>query len=211
MHISVVALSREVGSEGEEVGRLVAEALGYRYVDYEVISKAAQEARVSPETITRAEATPPFLTRVLESLARNPSVPLAGWADPIPLTQAPIYTSTDYRQFVEQVVREVAAEGRAVIIGHAAAFLLAAQPGVLRVFICGSKEARVRRTMTGMGVPEKEALETVKRVDKERQEYFQRFYGVEWTKPALYDVCLNTDRMPAATAADLLVRLMERS
>jgi len=206
MNTRVVTIARQVGAAGEEVARLVAEQLGFRYVDYQIVQEAAREAGVSPDTVSEAEHTPSLLTRILEALARSPSTPAAAWADPVPLATSPLYTSTDYRQFIEQVVRDLAEEGNCVIVGHAAQVILRNRPDTLRVLICGSREARARRIMAGMGVDEKEALKTVDRTDSERLDYFQRFYHVGWLDPWTYDLCISTDRISPRGAADLIVR-----
>ena len=90
-----------------------------------IIQDAAQEAGVSTDTVSEAEHTPSLMTRILESLAKSPSLPMAGWADPVPLTASPLFTSTDYRKFVEEVIGDLAAQGGCVI-GHAAQVILGA-------------------------------------------------------------------------------------
>jgi hypothetical protein len=115
-------------TDGREEDRL-------SYIDYQVIQQAASEAGVSPETVSEAEHTPSLLTRILEALARNPSMPVAAWADPIPLSTTPLYTSADYRRFVEEVVRDLAEQGECVIVGHAAQVILRGRLDTVRVLI----------------------------------------------------------------------------
>ena len=205
MNIRVVAISRQVGTAGEEVASGVAEKLGFRLVDYQVIQQAAREAGVSTETVSEAEHTPSLVTRILESLARNPSMPVAAWADPVPLATSPLYTSADYRRFIEDVIRDLADQGEHVIVGHGAQVILGNRHDTLRVLVTGSPEARARRIMAGMNVDEKTALRTVERTDSERLDYFRRFYDAGWLTPCTYDLCLNTDRMTPEQAADLAV------
>lgn len=205
MNIRVVAISRQVGTAGEEVATSVAGKLGFRLVDYQVIQQAARDASVSPETVSEAEHTPSLLTRILESLARNPSMPVAAWADPVPLATTPLYTSADYRRFIEDVIRDLADQGEQVIVGHGAHVILANRHDTLRVLVTGSPQARANRIMAGMNVDEKTALRTVERTDNERIDYFRRFYDAGWLTPCSYDLCLNTDRMTPEQAADLVV------
>jgi hypothetical protein len=75
---AIITISRQVGTLGEDVARLVAEERGYRLLDYRVVQAAAEEAGVSTETIAEAEHKPSFFTRILEALARNPSGPASG-------------------------------------------------------------------------------------------------------------------------------------
>lgn len=204
MNIRVITIARQVDTAGEEVARLVAERLHFRYVDYQIVQEAAREAGVSPDTVSEAEHTPSLLTRILEALARTPSTPAAAWADPVPLATSPLFTSTDYRHFIEQVIRDLAHEGNCVIVGHAAQVILRKRPDTLKVLITGSPEVRVRRIMAGMGVDEKEALRTVERTDHERLEYFQRFYNTGWLNPWTYDLTISTDQLTPTQAADVI-------
>jgi cytidylate kinase len=207
MNTRVVSISRQVGTAGEEVARAVANRLNFRYIDYQVIQDAAREAGVSPETVSEAEHTPSLMTRVLEALARSPSMPVAAWADPVPLAANPLLTSNDYRKFVEQVIRDLVEHGGCVIVGHAAQVILRGRLDTVRVLVTGSHEFRARRIMAGMGVDEKVALKTVDRTDNERIDYFRRFYDTGWLLPCTYDLCVNTDHLNPDQAAELVTGL----
>ncbi len=206
MNTSVVSVTRQVGVAGEEVAYAVARELNFRVIDYQVIQKAAAEAGVSPETVSEAEHTPSLMTRILEALARNPSMPAAAWADPLPLTTSPLFTSNDYRRFVEDVIRDIADQGECVIVGHASGVILKERFDTLRVLITGSQKFRARRIMTGMGVDEETAIKTCKKTDHERVDYFQRFYDTGFLTPCAYDLCINTDHLNPDQAAQLVVQ-----
>ena len=207
MNTRVVTIARQVGAAGEEVAAAVAKHLSFRVIDYQVIQAAAEEAGVSPETVSEAEHTPSLMTRLLESLARNPSMPVAAWSDPLPLTTSPLFTSTDYRRFVEDVIRDIAEQGDCVFVGHAAQVILRGRFDTLRVLITGSPHFRARRIMGGMDVDEKTALKTVERTDSERLDYFRRFYDTGWLSPWVYDLCINTDHINPDQAAETIVHL----
>jgi cytidylate kinase len=205
MNTRVISVARQVGAAGEEVAHAAGTLLDFRVIDYQVIQRAAQEAGVSPETVSEAEHTPSLMTRILEALARNPSMPVAAWADPMPLTNSPMYTSVDYRRFVEDIIRDVAEQGDCVIVGHAAAVILRDRLDTLRVLVTGSLQFRTRRIMAAMGVDEKTALKTVERTDAERSDYFRRFYDTGFLTPCAYDLCINTDHLNPDQAAGLVV------
>ena len=206
MNTKVISITRQVGVAGDEVAAEVAERLSFRLVDYQVIQRAAEEAGVSPETVSEAEHTPSLITRILEALAKNPSMPVAAWADPLPLAASPLFTSTDYRKFVEDVSRDLADQGSSVIVGHASAVILKDRLDTLRVFITGSQKQRARRIMAGMSVDEKTALKTIERTDAERVDYFHRFYSTGFTSPWVYDLCINTDHLNPQQAAELIIQ-----
>ena len=204
MGTSVVAIARLVGAAGEDVAHGVASDLGYRYIDYQVVQTAAQKAGVSPETVSEAEHVPSLVTRILEALAKNPSMPVAAWADPVPLATSPLLTSTEYRKFVDSVVRDLGAQGKVVIVGHGSAVVLQDNRDTVRVLVTGSEKVRVGRVMKNMDVSEETALKTVKRTDHERIDFFHRFYDAEWASPETYDLCINTDHISVDQAVKLI-------
>ncbi len=206
MNTRVVSISRQVGTAGEEVAQALAKKLDFRYIDYQVIQKAAEDAGVSPETVSESEHTPSLMTRLLEALARNPSMPVAAWADPLPLSTSPLFTSIDYRKFVEDVISQTADQGTCVIVGHAAQVILRERLDTVRVLVTGSSSFRARRIKAGMGIDEKEALKIIERTDHERLEYFRRFYETGWLTPCTYDLCLSTDHLNPDQAAELIAR-----
>ena len=209
MNTRVISVSRQVGTAGEEVAQAVATKLGLKLIDYQVIQDAAQEAGVSPETVSESEHTPSLMTRLMEALARNPSMPAAGWADPVPLAMSPLYTSNDYRRFVEDAIREIADQGECVIVGHAAQVILRDRFDTVRVLVTGSNAHRARRITAGMGVDEKEALKIIEKTDRERVDFFRRFYETGWLTPCSYDLCISTDHLNPEQAAELVARAAE--
>jgi cytidylate kinase len=209
LNIRVISISRQVGTAGEEVAQAVSNRLGFRYIDYQVIQDAAHEAGVSPETVSEAEHSPPLLTRLLEALARNPGMPAVGWADPTPIATSPLFTSSDYRRFVEQVIKATADKGDCVIVGHASQVILRSRFDTVRVLVTGSNAHRARRITTGMGVEEKEALKIIEKTDHERLDYYRRFYDTGWLTPCSYDLCISTDHLKPEQAAELVVRAAE--
>lgn len=207
MNTKVITVARTLGSSGEDVARLVAQKLDFRYVDYQIVQDAAREAGASPEAVSEAQRAPSLLTRILETLARNPSMPEAVWANPTPLIESPLYTSADYRRFVEKVIINVADEGRAVIVGHSGQAVLRNRADTVRTLITGSLEHRARRLVRAMGIDEKEATKTAQRSDSERMIYMDRFYSIGWLAPEVYDICVNTDHLNPEQAAELVVHV----
>lgn len=204
MATRVITVSRQIGSEGEAVARECARRFGFRLLDYQVLQAAAAEAGVSPEALSDAEHKPSLMARILHILATEAVLPDSTWQDFQSLSASPLVISQKYRAFIEDVVRGLAEEGNCVIIGHAAQVILRGQPGVVRVLVTGSLDARVKRLMRAMQVPEEKAREVAKRSDADRADYYQKFYETGWLSPASYDLCINTDRLSAGDAAELI-------
>ncbi|MCL4240445.1 MAG: cytidylate kinase family protein [Dehalococcoidia bacterium] len=206
METRVITIARQVGTGGEDVARIVAAATGYRLLDYRVVQEAAQEAGVSPETVSDAEHKPSFFARIIEALARNPATPASGqWGEPINIAATPLLTSVDYRQLIQQVIEDFANQGRVVLLGHGAQFILKNRQDALRVLVSGTADARAGRLMSSLAADEAKARELVQRTDKERVDYFRAYYGEDWLGSSSYDLVVNTDRLEPQQAADIIL------
>jgi cytidylate kinase len=202
MDIRTIAISRSLGAGGEEVGLKVADSLGFRYVDDEIVRRAAEAAGVSPETVARSEQTPPLIRRILEVMAAAPAVEAGAWTPEFAYEVAPL---SYYGELIRQVIYETANEGKAIILAHGASMALAGSPGVLRVFVTASPEVRARRVAAATKVDEGQAMKLVKDSDNQRRQYFKRFYGLAQELPVHYDLVINTDALTVDQAAQVLL------
>ncbi len=200
MASKAVSISRTLGAHGEEVGRLVAAELGFRYVDNEIIDKAAQRAGVSPEAVASNEKTQSLLTRILEAIAKAPLEPemmVAQAEHPVNLTSA-------YEDLIEQVIVETAEHGDCVILAHGASIPLAQVAGVFRVLVTASVATRTGRVAAEQDVDEKQAKKQIEESDKERERYFERIYELNRELPTHYDLVVNTAALSIEQAAQII-------
>jgi hypothetical protein len=204
----VVAISRAIGAEGERIGALVADGLGFRYVDEEIISAAAEKQGVDPAAIADAERRRSVLMRVLEGLGQTGAA--SATATPggpmwIPDDSSELVRTHDLRTLIRETVVETAARGDVVIVAHAASFALADRDDVLRVLITAPTEVRTARLAEGRGVDAAEAAKELKRSDESRASYLKGFYEIDRELPTHYDLVVNTDRLEAGEAAGIII------
>jgi cytidylate kinase len=199
MSHSIICVSRSAGAGGEEVAQLVAKQLGFRYVDDEIVRRAAELAGVSPEQVAQAEHAQPLVTRILEALATMPVMAQGGYVAALP---AP---TVAYSHLIEHVVRQTAEEKDVVIVAHGASHVLGGRREVLRVFVTASSMERAARLSRESGIDERAATKAVEDSDKERARYLDRFYKVRQELPVHYDLTVNTDLVTPATAAAMVV------
>ena len=183
----VICISRALGCGGEQVGRFAAKALGLRYLDEEILVAAADKEHLDPADLARVEQRRSGLQRVLDGFVAGDTI------------------AEMLRSLIRQAVADAAAEGNAVIVAHAASIALAGTPGVLRILVTGTPEARARRLAASEHLSEKEAAKVIGKSDKSRAAYLKRFYGVD-EQPNLYDLIINTDHIPVEGAARLIVQ-----
>ncbi len=200
MAAKVVTFAAQLGSGGNEIARTIAIKLGYRFLDHEVISRAADIAGVSPDTIAAAERWPTFVERMLERLALTTVVSEGVLPAPPTNPGAMMLTSADYRALVEQVVQSLAKEGDCVIVGHAGQAILQQTPQVFKVLVHGSKDRRADRLAVQQSMDAKDAKEFVKNYDAQRTAFFKHAYNLDWLDSTIYDIAINTDDVDEDTA-----------
>jgi cytidylate kinase len=216
MAANVITLSVQTASGGFAVARRVAETLHYSYYDWEITSEAAARAGVTPNEVLAAEHVPSFVERMMRRLGAASAVsveagPALNEISPAAWTAAlQSLTSDDYRQFVERIVLELADQGEAVIVGHAAQHTLKGRPGALRVLVHGSLERRAERLAQEQSMSPEEALQRVRDSDKERADLLRRVYHFDWLDAAMYDLCVNTDQLPEEYVAETIVAAVEK-
>jgi len=179
----------------------VADRLGFRYVDDEVIALAAERAGLEPTVLEAEEHHKGLLARLMDALIAPPIdsrgfLSAAGESyygdDP-----APTATPTGgLRRFIQSAIVEIAYQGRVVIVAHAASLALAREADALRVLVVASRETRVNRLWAADKlVSEEEYAKAIAESDRERQQYLARFYDIDHESPTLYDLVINTDRL----------------
>lgn len=196
MAYRVITIARTLGAGGEELGRTLAAEFGMRYVDGEIIERAAERAGVTREEMAGAEARKGLVQRIFESFA--PAGSGAGAPVTSALAQAP-----GYEQLIVDVIQETAAAGNVVIVAHGAAIPLARADGTLRVLVTASRGMRAARLADADPDPAR-AMKQVDASDAARADYFRRFYGLECEQPTHYDLVINTDHLGVAEAANLI-------
>lgn len=181
--MEVITFSRQLGSLGFQVAKAVADQLNYRLVWRDLINQAAIRAG-APEV----------------ALAMLDEFNLLG-IDPTP------QQFKDYIRVVGQVIRELADEGKIVIVGRAGQVLLCDDPHVLHVRVVAPIEVRVERLVAARGILLESAQAQIQTSDRARKNYLRRFYHVNWEDSSLYDIILNTGRISVAAAADTICNL----
>ncbi len=206
MTYGVVCIAHVSGSAGAEVGKQVAEALGYRLVDEEIVQRAAESEGIDVAELAEVEKRKTVLNRLLESLA------LGGAADgfmagmPSVMPSLSVVDPNGLRSLIRKSIHETAADGNVVIVSHAASFALTGQDDALRVLVTASHDTRVERALEASGGDAKKAAKSVEHDDAGRADYLKKFYGVDRELSTHYDLVLNSDHLSAAAISDLVVR-----
>ena len=192
----IIAIGRQYGSGGREIGRRVANRLGIAFYDNELITLAAEQANMDPAVAARSEE------RATSGFLFSPSAMAHGVSPSLTIPNTPL---TD-RIFIAQteVIRSLAAKEDCVIIGRCADYVLRDEPGLLSVFVYADTETRVKRCGLYYGLNESEARKAIRRIDRSRADYYNFFTGQKWGDPLSYDLAIDCGRFGAQGCADII-------
>ena len=177
----IITISREFGAGGGEIGRRVADELGYDYCDKELILRAARDANIDVSRTLSLDEKPPALFGFTQSLFDMYSAPF------------------DERVFEaqKQIIRKLGERGKCVIVGRNANSILSEYDNSLHVFIHADQYWRAARLQKEKmpDKSEKEILDDIKIVDKRRQKYCSHYTNTEFGVSKYYDLCLSTSSL----------------
>ena len=211
MATRIVTISHAMGAVGESIGRRVAERLGFRYVDEEIIELAARKHGLDTGLVADAERRKNLFARLLDDLASAPMLDPSGNVAFLTDDTTVVPRGEELRTLIVEAIRETAQHGNVVIVSHAAGIPLAGRHDLLRVFITASLATRAGRIAESQKSDDKaEAEKLLKDSDAARADYFSRFYKIERELPTQYDLVVNTDKLTSDEATDIVVAAARR-
>ena len=203
MTCRVVCISHATGAGGEEVGRLVAEQLGFLYVDDDIVAQAAARGGISSAEVADEERRKSLVSKLLEAMARSSSEMGAS-------VVVEGIDSDDVRALIRETIDRTVARGEAVIVAHAASHAIRPGNEALRVLVTGSPTTRAARLEAREGLDPARASQAVKSSDAGRRDYLKRFYDIDEERPTHYDLVVNTDVLSVELAAALVTQAASR-
>lgn len=189
----VITVSREYGSGGRYVGKLIADKLGIKLYDKEFIQKLAQETGLSEEYIENNEQK----RDTLASLNNGYYVGLSN-SDELFLKES-------------ELIKEVANKESCVIVGRCADFILKDKENVIKVFIYSDMEDKIKRATEIYGFDKEKAKKEITRIDKLRANHYKHYTENEWKDPSNYDICINSDTLGVEKAAELICKMVKET
>ena len=164
----VITISREYGSGGHRIGERLAQRLGVKFYDRELISLTAQQSGLGESTVQESEQT--VSGRLM-------------YDDPV---QTAVFRAQS------QVIRNIACQEPCVIVGRLANFVLKDRPACLHLFIYADEATRRKRIASEYGVADNRTQSLLKRIDQERREHCLHYTGCEWGERHYYHMMLDS-------------------
>ena len=184
----VITISREYGSGGRYIAKLLAEKLGIKLYDKEFIEKVKEETGLAKEYIEENEQK-----RTISDFINDNAM-----------------TSGDELFVAEsKVINELYEKESCVIVGRCADFVLKDKENVVNVFIYNSLEDKINRVVKYYDIKEKDAEKQIKNINKQRANHYKHYTGQEWGKLDNYDICINSDFLGVEESANVLFNMIE--
>jgi cytidylate kinase len=184
--IKIITIEREYGSGGGDIAQLLANHLGWKLWDQVLTAEIARLAHCPQAVVeAREERNDPLYYRLLKSFMRG------SYEGSINAPKLNLVDSETILRITRRVVEHAAERGNCVIVGRGSQQFLKDRPDTLRLFLYAQREDKVRRLLA-RGKTEQEAEERVDTVDRERADFIQRYFKVEWPDRAIYNAMLNT-------------------
>ena len=195
----VITISREFGSGGREIGKLLAKQLGFQYYDSQLIRLAAEKSGYTPEYVEQNEQA-----------LKNPMLHdfFAWYASP--LEQADLPKVDLLFQKESELIHELAQKDSCIIVGRLANYVLKDLPTAYHVFISADASSEAARVAERDQISLEAAAEKVKKVNHERSVHCRHFTQTDWGNIKNYNLCIKSDDLGAAETAQVIADLFHK-
>lgn len=191
---NIITIERKYASGGNEIGKRLAKALGYKLYDRNILLQAARNLEIPPFQIEGLDECSPggwLFNLSKTSLGGNSDNKNLSMADKLFLEE-------------ERIIEEAAEEGNCVIVGRAAGYILREKENHLGVFIHADDEKRLKRAIEKEGFNEAEAKNALKKNDKRRSGFYRSVTDWEWGNPKFYELYMDSGKL----GMELCIRLL---
>lgn len=198
----IIAINRQYGSGGKEIGTKLAKDLGIPIYDQEIPEMAAKKSGIRKDYFEKVDEKP--TDSFLYALAMN-TFSMNGTVNPFDNT----LSSDRLFNIQAEVVQEIAKEGPCVIIGRCGEYILRDEPGCISVYICSPMEKRVERITRLYNLSPKEAQKKIMSIDKKRDSYYGYYAGKDWRACASYNLSIDSGILGIDNAVELIKKYIE--
>lgn len=195
----VITISRETGSGGHTIGKLLAERLGFAFYDKEIVASAAKQMGINEKLILENG----------ENMSEQDYIDMKSGF--IPHYKKPEVPYTEIKEAQDRVVKSIADKGNCVIVGRGADYILRGRNDVIHVFIHADMEHRIRRVQRHEGVTgqEERIRKELENKDRSRMMYYRYFTQREWGRVENYNISLDAGLFTKTQCVELIIKAVE--
>lgn len=195
----IITIGRQFGSGGREIGEKLAQKLNYTFYDKNLIILAAEKSGMSHEALKNADekAANPWLYAAMSQTGQMN-------------INANISTNDTLFSLQSQIIKDIAKTENAVIVGRCSDYILRNEDvELLNVFIYAPTEARVKRIAERAQITEQQALQLIKKTDKQRKCYYDFYTDKKWASHSSYDLNIDSNRFGIDKAVEIITKAIE--
>lgn len=199
---TIITIGRQFGSGGREIGYMVADKLGIKLYDKEMLQRAAQDSGICEELFESHDEKPS--NSFLYSLVMDTySMGYSGST----YNDMPINHKIFLAQF--DAIKKIANEGPCILVGRCADYALEGYPNLLSVFIHADLDARIKRIAKKYDLTDAKAKDLIIKTNKKRASYYNYYTDKRWGDADSYDVCLDSSVLGLEGTAEAIIKLIE--
>lgn len=194
---TIITIARQFGSGGKEIGQKIADDLGVKCYDKELLSRAAKESGIAHELFKNYDEKP--TSSFLYSLVMDTYS--LGYS-----SSAFVDMPLNHKVFLAQfdTIKKIANEGPCVIVGRCADYALSDYPNCVNVFIHSDMEKRIERISRIHGLEEDKAKDMIKKTDKSRASYYNYYSSKKWGDATSYHLSVDSGLLGVEGTAKLI-------
>ena len=194
---NIIAIGRQFGSNGREIGHRLAAKLNIPFYDKEILNETAKNSGLSENILKSLDEKP--TKSFLYSLVMDP--------------YSFGYTSTGYQTNLNQqafqatydTIKKIGNEGPCVFVGRCADYALRHDPRLVKIFIYSPLEKRIETVSERFNLSEDKARAQINKEDKARASYYNYYTSKKWGAMESYDICINSSLMSIDKTVDLII------
>lgn len=188
----ILTISREYGSGGRYIAKLLSESLKIPLYDKEFVHELSVKTGYSKDYILKEEQKISTLDHFNHGYYSS-------------------LTNAD-QLFIEEskLILELAKNAPCILVGRCADYILRDHKNVIKIFIYSDMDSKIKRAVKYYGLSKKKAEKEIRRVNQLRRKHYQYYTEKVWDQPSNYDLCLNSDQLGVEGCALLIKQLLEK-
>ena len=199
----IYTIGREFGSGGSEVGEKLAQKLGIKLYDKELLQQAAKDSGFCEEIFENHDEKP--TNSFLYSLVMD-TYSVSGYSA-APFLDMPLNHKVFLAQF--ETIKKIAEKESCVIVGRCADYALSDNPDCINVFIHADLDVRIKNVSRNLNITENKARDIINKTDKQRASYYNYYTSKKWGDSKSYNLSLDAGKLGTDNCVEMILKFRE--
>ena len=200
---TIITIGREYGSAGRQIGYKVAEDLGIKLYDREMLERAAKESGICEELFETHDEKP--TNSFLYSLVMD-TYSVSGYSA-APFLDMPLNHKVFLAQF--ETIKKIAEKESCVIVGRCADYALSDNPDCINIFIHADLDVRIKNVSRNLNITENKARDIINKTDKQRASYYNYYTSKKWGDSKSYNLSLDAGKLGTDNCVEMILKFRE--